>query len=129
MLIKLTPAMWGEIRSINSEVNRRVRYKTDAIKFDTDEFWEIADREGDCEDYALAKRKLLLDRGFPVDAIRLAICEVPGAGGHCVLTIDTDLGCYVLDNIAKDVTPWKNLDYRWLYRQVPGKRKWQKLEN
>lgn len=128
MLIKLTPRMWNEIRTVNSEVNRRVHYKTDAALYRKEDFWEIASSEGDCEDYALAKRKALMERGFPTDALRLAICEVPGAGGHAVLTIDTDLGCYVLDNIASDVVPWKTLNYVWLYRQIPGKRQWQKLE-
>lgn len=127
-MLRLTPGMWNELNAVNHEINKQVTYKTDAELYKKTDFWEIADSEGDCEDYALAKRKELMKRGWPVAALRLAVCIVPGAGGHCVLTVDTDLGTYILDNIEQRVVPWKNVNYKWLYRQEPGKRKWQSLE-
>ena len=51
---------------INSDVNARVTYKSDLEQFDTPEFWTMAGKFGDCEDYALAKRSALLHAGFSV---------------------------------------------------------------
>ena len=39
---------------INSDVNARVTYKSDLEQFDTPEFWAVAGKFGDCEDYALS---------------------------------------------------------------------------
>lgn len=48
---------------INSDVNARVTYKSDLEQYSTPEFWKEAGAFGDCEDYALLKRKLLLNTG------------------------------------------------------------------
>ena len=56
---------------INSDVNARVTYKSDLEQFDTPEFWTMAGKFGDCEDYALAKRNALLNAGWPKDELGL----------------------------------------------------------
>ena len=53
---------------------RRVTYKTDLEQFDTPEFWTMAGKFGDCEDYALAKRNALLNAGWPKDKLGLCVC-------------------------------------------------------
>ena len=63
---------------INSDVNARVTYKSDLEQFDTPEFWEMAGKFGDCEDYALAKRNALLNAGWPKDKLGLCVCEAFG---------------------------------------------------
>ena len=52
---------------INSQVNASVTYKTDLAQFEVPEFWQEAGKFGDCEDYALLKRKMLIDAGFDRD--------------------------------------------------------------
>jgi predicted transglutaminase-like cysteine proteinase len=125
MLI-MNDALWAELRRVNAIINRRVGYQTDLELYDTPELWVVADRRGDCEDYALAKRKMLLGLGWPLDALKLAVCADESGSGHAVLTIDCDKGVYVLDNRHAGVMPWKDLPYRWLRRQ--SGRGWVNIE-
>ena len=52
---------------INREVNASVTYKTDLAQYGTPEHWCLPTDFGDCEDYALLKRKLLLEQGWSND--------------------------------------------------------------
>ena len=97
---------------INSDVNARVTYKSDLEQFDTPEFWAMAGKFGDCEDYALLKRKMLIDAGFDRDKIHLCTCFVDGAG-HCVLLVETDRGNYILDNNQSEPVQPNFLSYKW----------------
>ena len=97
---------------INSDVNARVTYKSDLEQFDTPEFWEMAGKFGDCEDYALAKRNALLQAGWDKTSLGLCICEAFG-NGHCCLWVETDKGSFILDNnYAFPVKP-SELPYKW----------------
>lgn len=49
------------IMRVNREVNGNTRYRRDIDLYDQPEFWEVANGEGDCEDYALAKHQLLIE--------------------------------------------------------------------
>ena len=110
---------------INSDVNASVTYKTDLEQFDTPEFWAMAGKFGDCEDYALLKRKLLLEQGWPQDKIGLCVCYMPDGQGHCVLWVDTDKGSFILDNnYAFPVKP-SELPYKWESMLCDGV--WQQL--
>ena len=114
------------VERINSDVNARVTYKSDLEQFDTPEFWAMAGKFGDCEDYALAKREALLQAGWPKDKLGLCICEAFGSG-HCCLWVDTDKGSFILDNnYAFPVKP-SELPYKWesilcdgVWRQLHG---------
>ena len=98
---------------INSQVNASVQYKTDLEQYSTPEFWKEAGAFGDCEDYALLKRQLLLDAGFERKDLHLACCWVETGGYHCVLLCNTSKGWFVLDNrYTWPMTP-KSLPYRW----------------
>ena len=110
---------------INSDVNASVTYKTDLEQFDTPEFWAMAGKFGDCEDYALLKRKLLLEQGWPSDKLGLCVCYMPDGQGHCVLWVDTDKGSFILDNnYAFPVKP-SELPYKWESMLCDGV--WQQL--
>ena len=111
---------------INSDVNARVTYKSDLEQFDTPEFWVMAGKFGDCEDYALAKRNALLQAGWDKTSLGLCICEAFG-NGHCCLWVETDKGSFILDNnYAFPVKP-SELPYKWesmlcdgVWRQLHG---------
>lgn len=98
---------------INSDVNARVTYKSDLQQFGVPEFWQEAGRFGDCEDYALLKRALLLKSGWPQDKLFLSCCWVETGEYHCVLIVDTDKGFFVLDNRYQWPMPPKSLPYKW----------------
>jgi predicted transglutaminase-like cysteine proteinase len=104
---------YGDAERINSDVNARVTYKSDLQQFSVPEFWQEAGKFGDCEDYALLKRALLLKAGWPQDKQFLGCCWCETGEYHCVLIVETDKGFFVLDNRY----PWpmqpSMLPYKW----------------
>lgn len=85
-------------KNINTQINEVTCYQSDLERVGRIEFWDVALGKGDCEDYALAKRRALLDSGSSINDIHMATCIVEGMGGHAVLIVNTDKGDYVLDN-------------------------------
>lgn len=110
---------------INSQVNESVQYKTDLAQYATPEFWKEAGTFGDCEDYALLKRKLLLGHGWPSDKMGLCICYLPTGEGHCVLWVDTDKGSFILDNNYN--WPVSPIDLPYVWESMLCNGKWLKL--
>ena len=111
---------------INRDVNASVKYKTDLGQYNVPEFWTVAGKFGDCEDYALAKRNALLNAGWPKDKLGLCVCEAFG-GGHCCLWVDTDKGSFILDNNYDFPVKPSELPYKWesmlcdgVWRQLHG---------
>jgi predicted transglutaminase-like cysteine proteinase len=69
---------------------------------------------GDCNDYAVTKRHVLLQRGLPAKALRLSAVRTSSGEGHLVLLVVTTKGELVLDNLTDAIRPWRSTDYRWL---------------
>jgi len=113
------------VERINLDVNALVTYKTDSQQFCVPEFWTEAGKFGDCEDYALLKRKLLLEQGWPNDKLGLCVCYMPDGGGHCVLWVETDKGSFILDNNYNWPVSPVDLTYKWESMLCNGK--WLKL--
>ena len=80
--------------------------------------WDYpVDGKGDCKIYALYKRKLLLDAGIPRQALLMTIVRDLHGNGHAVLTVKTDHGDFILDNLADEIRPWDETGYRFIKRQ------------
>lgn len=109
------------VERINAQVNRRVRPVMDETLYGRD-FWRLAMREedGDCEDYALTKRKELIAAGIPSSALSLAIGLTERREAHAVLLVATDHGDLVLDNLSAQIVPPRQAPYLWRGRQAPG---------
>jgi len=106
------------LSSVNRSVNHAIAPESDESHFGVAEYWDIpADGYGNCHDYALTKRKRLIDEGISERALRVAIVVTPRGNRHAVLTVSTDRGDLVLDNLESEVKPWSSLEYRWLERQ------------
>ncbi|QOZ49004.1 hypothetical protein XH89_30450 [Bradyrhizobium sp. CCBAU 53340] len=75
--------------------------------------WAISPTSGNCNDYAVTKRHMLIAKGWPASALRLAVVYAP-AGGHLVLVARLQDGDYILDNLASDVRKWSGVDYQWV---------------
>ncbi|EAB6718196.1 transglutaminase [Salmonella enterica subsp. enterica] len=116
-MIKLTKPSWREIVSVNAEVNTAIAPLTDMEIFGVEERWEYPTTVGDCEDYALLKRKRLNEMGYPLGALLLTVARDAKGGGHAVLTVVTDLGDFVLDNLEQKVLLWKDTEIYYLKRQ------------
>lgn len=97
-----------EVTRINLRVNRSITPKADAV-----ESWDADVTSGDCEDYALTKRRALLARGLPSGALRIATAMTPEGEWHTVLVIATTSGDMVLDNRVGEIRLWSKTGLRW----------------
>lgn len=119
--IAMTPVLWTTLRKVNDGVNDAIWPEDDQRHYGRAEFWNIpTDGYGDCEDYALTKRKQLIGLGLPIAALRIAVVITGDGSRHAVLTVVTDKGDYVLDNMKSDVLPWDKTGFTWIERQDPS---------
>ena len=80
--------------------------------------WDYpVDGKGDCKVYALYKRKLLVEQGFPRQALLMTVVRDLNGEGHAVLTVKTDHGEFVLDNLTDAIRPWDATGYKFVKRQ------------
>ena len=116
--VALTEAAWRTLNQVNSAVNASIWPEDDLAHYGRAEYWTIpTDGYGNCKDYALAKRKDLAAAGFPILALRMAIVITPRQARHAVLTVATDKGDFVLDNLENDIVAWNATGYTWIERQ------------
>lgn len=106
MTILLTDAIWKIMVDVNDRINK-MPYKTDVELYHTPEFWTImSGHGGDCEDFALTKRKELIAAGLDPLHLLPAIGFDKDGAGHCVLLIETDKGAFAMDNNVPEVVAW-----------------------
>jgi predicted transglutaminase-like cysteine proteinase len=114
----LTPAVMRKIQRINAAVNKSVAPVSDMDHWGVVDQWDYpTDGKGDCEDYALLKRRMLMDEGFPRQALLMTVVKEANGDGHAVLTVKTNRGEFVLDNLGDEVKPWNKTPYRFVKRQ------------
>lgn len=118
--IALTPGALRAIDRVNRHVNATLQPVSNFEHWGTTlDHWDYpADGKGDCKIYALWKRKLLIEEGFPRQALLITIVRDGAGAGHAVLTVKTDRGDFVLDNLARDIRPWDAAGYVYLKRQA-----------
>jgi predicted transglutaminase-like cysteine proteinase len=117
------------LNRVNQSVNREVKKASDLDLYGQGEYWSLprlvdGKLYGDCEDYALEKRRRLIAAGVPESALSLAVAFTARGESHAVLMISLESGDWVLDNLTPWATPWQDLNYRWVERQVPGTALW-----
>ena len=116
--IALTARSWGELVRINTQVNRAIQPLTDAEHFGLLEKWSYPeDGYGDCEDYVLLKKRLLIKAGFPREALLITVVRDEKGDGHAVLTAKTSKGEFILDNQNTEIVLWGDTNYRFVKRQ------------
>jgi predicted transglutaminase-like cysteine proteinase len=99
-------------------VNQQIEPKSDADHWNVVDRWDLPkDGLGDCEDYVLLKRKILIDAGLPRQALLITIVRDEMGEGHAVLTVKTTRGEVILDNMNDDIKPWSRTKYRFVKRQ------------
>lgn len=115
----MTDVLWRELTSVTAKVNAAVKPMSDSDIYGRDEVWAYPDRGvGDCEDYALEKRRELNRMGISLADLLITVLRKPDGEGHAVLTVRTDKGDYLLDNLTDKVRQWDETDYRFLKRQA-----------
>jgi predicted transglutaminase-like cysteine proteinase len=114
----LTTQAREELERINFWVNNHVKPMTDMDHWGVVDRWNYPDDGyGDCEDYVLLKRRLLIQLGWPREALLVTVVLDNEDEGHAVLTVTTDKGDYVLDNKKEDILLWSKTGYRFVKRQ------------
>ncbi len=115
--VNLTPKRWNELVAVNGEVNRDIKAATDEEIFGRPEVWAYPGKLGDCEDLVLLKRRDLIAKGWPTGALLITVVRQRNGEGHAVLTVLTDRGDLVLDNLNPRVLVWSDTDYEYVKRQ------------
>jgi predicted transglutaminase-like cysteine proteinase len=117
--IELTPAALRKIESVNKRINARIEPVADAEHAGAPDAWDYpTDGKGDCEDYALLKRRTLIEAGFPRAALLMTVVKDAHGDGHSVLMARTSHGDFILDNLVDEVKPWTKTNYRFVKRQA-----------
>jgi len=118
--IRLTKKTWAELNRVNKRANDAIEPITNLEHWGTTvDHWDYPiDGKGDCKVYALYKRKLLIEQGFPRQALLMTIVRDLDGEGHAILTVKTDHGEFVLDNLSDEIRPWYATGYRFIKRQA-----------
>ena len=114
----MSGALWKQIVAVNVGVNAAIKPMNDIDIYGKDEVWAYPVGVGDCEDYALEKRRDLMRQGLSLSNLLLTVVRKPDGEGHAVLTVRTDKGDFVLDNLTNSVRQWDQTGYRFLKRQA-----------
>jgi predicted transglutaminase-like cysteine proteinase len=110
----------AQLDAINSFMNR-APYITDPVNYGVPDYWatplQFLTKDGDCEDYAIAKFTSLRQLGFRNDQMRIVVVDdlnlrVP----HAILVVYLGDRAYVLDNQISRVVPAEVINhYRAIY--------------
>jgi predicted transglutaminase-like cysteine proteinase len=116
--IALSWEAWTDLVRVNNWVNETIKPLTDIEHWGVVERWSYPDDGyGDCEDYVLLKRRMLMRLGWPRVALLVTVVRNQKNQGHAVLTVTTVKGDYVLDNQNKNILLWSETGYRFIKRQ------------
>jgi predicted transglutaminase-like cysteine proteinase len=92
----------AQIEAVNGFMNRR-RYIVDPRNYGVPDYWatprQFLNRDGDCEDYAIAKYMSLRDLGVPLDDMRIVVLQDMNLRvAHAILVVWHRGRTLVLDN-------------------------------
>lgn len=122
MQVVLTESALTQLNRVNQAVNTRIRAVTDIVQHGVEDRWTLAGprlAQGDCEQYASEKKRILLERGFPESALLLAVVLTSAGEGHAVLVVRTDRGDFVLDNLTPEIRGVEATGHRFLTANTP----------
>ena len=126
--VEMTPKLWKTIVALNSKINREIEAVTDEEHWGVVDRWDLPeDGKGDCEDYALLKRKRLAETGVPRRAMVMTVVIDEENAGHAVMMIRTDRGDFILDNKRNAVLPWSQTGYVYVKRESQLRTGWTSL--
>ncbi|OJF96375.1 hypothetical protein AX760_25280 [Pararhizobium antarcticum] len=126
-IVNLTGAKRGQLQSVNAQVNRSMRARSDQNGAAGD-IWQAGTQSGDCEDFALTKRRQLISMGWSPRSLRVAVATTSSGEGHAVLLVKTSKGDLVLDNRTSTIKNWRRTDLRWVKIQSgDNPRRWFSL--
>src|SRR4051794_6498331 len=91
--VPLTPDRMAELQQVNRHVNSTIVEVSDMEQYGREDVWTLpTSGKGDCEDFALLKRKMLIERGWPASALSVTVGATAQGVAHAVLTVSTVQG-------------------------------------
>jgi len=105
------------LQQIHEDVNGSIEPMSDMEQYGRKEVWSIGSHKGDCEEYVLQKRLLLINAGLSPNALRLTQVLDESRKGHLFLTVVTDKGDYALDNNLFNVVKLEVLMNRYEFQK------------
>jgi predicted transglutaminase-like cysteine proteinase len=113
-LITLTPERERELHEVDNQVNRTIKQVADI-----GDVWSLPiNGRGDCEDLALLKRQKLIALGWPSSVLLMTVARDREGYGHAILTVVTDKGDYILDNLTSRIRLAAATGYTFYSRQA-----------
>lgn len=107
--------------SVNTQVNLQTTAIDDHVQYGREEHWALPTaRGGDCEDFVLLKKKILIKNGVSAKNLLIATVLDRNLNSHAVLILRTQNGDLVLDNLTNDIHLWKDTGYTFLKLQSPA---------
>jgi len=109
-----------QINAVHSEMNRRA-YIIDPRNWGVPDYWatpkQFLQKNGDCEDYAIAKFMSLRALGVPNENLRIVVLQDLNLKlAHAILVVYVGQKAYVLDNQLSRVVPADSIrHYRPVY--------------
>ncbi|WP_459457271.1 transglutaminase-like cysteine peptidase [Rhizobium sp. No.120] len=128
--VDMNAAAWALVNQVNLRVNKTIRPATDMEVYGQEEYWEYPKTAGDCEDFALLKRRMLMQSGISASNLLMTVVRKPDGEGHAVLTLRTKQGDFILDNLEDEIKVWNQTPYSYLKRQASfNTGRWVTIEN
>jgi predicted transglutaminase-like cysteine proteinase len=121
--VALSPQTRHLLVAVTTLANRTITPRTDDEHYHLDrktliDWWTYPDDgAGDCSDFMLLKRKMLVEAGWPRSAALATVVLDHHGDGHAVLTVTTDQGDFVLDNLTDKLLRWDETGYAFVKRQ------------
>lgn len=109
-----------QIEAVNTFMNQ-APYVTDPVNWGVPDYWatplQFLAKDGDCEDYAIAKYISLRDLGFSSTVLRIVVLEdLNLKAAHAVLVVYHEGRALILDNQVQSVVPAERIrHYRPVY--------------
>ncbi|NNM73260.1 transglutaminase-like cysteine peptidase [Enterovirga aerilata] len=127
--VALNGRTWKALNAVNRKVNTTIKPRTDMEHWGVVDRWDLPeDGYGDCEDFQLLKRKILVEQyGFPKRAFRMTVVIDEQGEGHAVMMVRTDGGDLILDNKRSAILPWHETGYVFVKREGQDGREWVSL--
>ncbi len=108
---------WQQLVETNAYFNQTIVPVTDEDLYKVRRILDLPKRLWDCEDYALAKRRALIEAGWPASTLLMSVVREANGDGHAVLLVRTDRGDLVLDNQDGAIRLWSETPYHFVKRQ------------
>jgi predicted transglutaminase-like cysteine proteinase len=107
--IKTSTPLNQKLDLVNNVVNQNISYRSDMEAHGVVDKWSspaetIASKSGDCEDYAILKRSLLVNLGIKEEDMDIVVVnDERRQAFHSVLAVRNGGEVYILDNMMSEV--------------------------